>query len=104
MNSKRPSAVTCRCDRFDVRSRPLVTRRASIIVAVPLNRCPVPEKHWIVSVGMLRLWIPICLAVLSGLWFTSLSAQPLECTGKAAQAQLSAIDPIYVDAMELARS
>ena len=55
MNFKRPSAVTCRCDRFDVRSQPLVTRRASIIVAVPLNRCPLPERHSSVSVGMLRV-------------------------------------------------
>ena len=52
---------------------------------------------------MRRLWIAIGLAVVSGLWLTSLSAQPLECTGKAAQAQLSVIDPVYVDAMELAR-
>lgn len=34
---------------------------------------------------------------------SSLLAQPLECTGKAAQANLSTIDPVYVDAVELAR-
>jgi hypothetical protein len=52
---------------------------------------------------MRRFWIAICLAVLSASWPALLSAQPLECTGKAAQAQLSAINPVYVDAMELAR-
>jgi hypothetical protein len=52
---------------------------------------------------MRRLWIAICLLVLSALWPALLSARPLECTGKAAQAQLSAINPVYVDAMELAR-
>jgi hypothetical protein len=33
-----------------------------------------------------------------------LLAQSSDCTGKAAQAQLSAIDPVYVDAMDLARN
>jgi hypothetical protein len=50
---------------------------------------------------MRRYWIVICLATVSVP--TSLLAQPLECTGKAAQARLSAINPVYVDAMELAR-
>lgn len=34
----------------------------------------------------------------------SVLAQSSDCTGKAAQAQLSSIDPVYVDAMELARN
>lgn len=33
-----------------------------------------------------------------------LLAQSSDCTGKAAQAQLSSIDPVYVDAMDLARN
>jgi len=44
MNFKRPSAVTCRCDRFDVRSRPLVTRRASIIVGSTTEAVPFARK------------------------------------------------------------
>jgi len=35
---------------------------------------------------------------------SSLLAQSSDCTGKAAQAQLSSIDPVFVDAMELARN
>jgi hypothetical protein len=35
---------------------------------------------------------------------SSLLAQSSDCTGKAAQAQLSSTDPVYVDAMDLART
>src|ERR1700732_635711 len=35
---------------------------------------------------------------------SSLLAQSSDCTGKEAQAQLSSSDPVYVDAMELARN
>lgn len=52
---------------------------------------------------MHRLCVAICLAVPSVLWPTSSFAKGLDCTGKAAQASLSTIDPIYVDAMELSR-
>src|SRR4029077_5086542 len=34
----------------------------------------------------------------------TLLAQSSDCTGEAAQAQLSSIDPVYVDAMDLARN
>ena len=35
---------------------------------------------------------------------SSVLAQSSDCTGKETQAQLSSIDPVYVDAMELARN
>jgi hypothetical protein len=50
----------------------------------------------------------LCLALPAILLITSvqpsLLAQSSDCTGKAAQAQLSSIDPVYVDAMQLARN
>jgi hypothetical protein len=35
---------------------------------------------------------------------SSLLAQSSDCTGKETQAQLPSVDPVYVDAMELARN
>jgi hypothetical protein len=51
-----------------------------------------------------RFWILFCLAIPCIALPGSLSGQSSDCTGKAAQAQLSSIDPVYVDAMELARN
>ena len=45
----------------------------------------------------------IVLLLLTTSMQALLFAQSSDCTGKAAQAQLSSIDPVYVDAMELAR-
>lgn len=49
-----------------------------------------------------RYLLPVMLLIA----FTqsSLLAQSSDCTGKATQAQLSSIDPVYVDAMDLARN
>jgi hypothetical protein len=46
--------------------------------------------------------LPVMLLIVS--MQSSLLAQTSDCTGKAAQAQLSSIDPVYVDAMDLARN
>ena len=52
----------------------------------------------------LRIALPFILLLLfTASMQSSLLAQPLECTGKAAQANLPAFDPVYVDAMDLAR-
>lgn len=45
----------------------------------------------------------ILLLLFTASMQSSLLAQSSDCTGKAAQAQLSSVDPVYVDAMELAR-
>src|SRR6266699_1737621 len=50
----------------------------------------------------LCLALPVVLLIASTQ--SSLLAQSSDCTGKAAQAQLSSIDPVYVDAMDLARN
>jgi hypothetical protein len=50
-----------------------------------------------------RLWIATCLTLFCIVLPSSLLAQPLECTGKAAEANLPIFDPVYVDAMDLAR-
>jgi hypothetical protein len=50
----------------------------------------------------LRVALPVMLLIASVQ--SSLLAQSSDCTGKAAQAQLSSIDPVYVDAMDLARN
>lgn len=53
----------------------------------------------------LRVSLAITLLVLlTASMKSSLFAQSSDCTGKAAQAQLSSIDPVYVDAMDLARN
>jgi hypothetical protein len=46
--------------------------------------------------------LPVVLLIASTQ--SSLLAQSSDCTGKAAQAQLSSTDPVYVDAMDLARN
>src|SRR5438309_5032739 len=51
----------------------------------------------------LRVALPVLLLLLTASMHSSLLAQSSDCTGKAAQAQLSSVDPVYVDAMELAR-
>jgi hypothetical protein len=52
----------------------------------------------------LRIALPVILLVLlSASLQSSLLAQSSECTGREAQVQLRSIDPVYVDAMELAR-
>ncbi len=53
----------------------------------------------------LRVALPvIVLFLLTTSMKALLLAQSSDCTGKAAQAQLSSIDPVYVDAMDLARN
>jgi hypothetical protein len=52
----------------------------------------------------LRVALPvILLLLLNASMQSSLSAQSSECTGREAQLQLPSTDPVYVDAMELAR-
>jgi hypothetical protein len=52
----------------------------------------------------LRVALPVILLVLlTASMKSALLAQSSDCTGKAAQAQLSSLDPVYVNAMELAR-
>jgi hypothetical protein len=54
---------------------------------------------------MLRVTLPaILLVLLTASMKPSLLAQSSDCTGKAAQAQLSSTDPVYVDAMDLSRN
>src|SRR6266568_8216132 len=50
----------------------------------------------------LCLALPVVLLIASAQ--SSVLAQSSDCTGKAAQAQLSSIDPVYVDATNLARN
>ena len=50
----------------------------------------------------MKLCLPVVLLIAS--MQSSLLAQSSDCTGKAAQAQLSSTDPVYVDAMDLARN
>jgi hypothetical protein len=50
----------------------------------------------------LRFVLPVMLLI--AFMQSSLLAQSSDCTGKAAQAQLSSTDPVYVDAMDLARN
>jgi hypothetical protein len=50
----------------------------------------------------LRFVLPVMLLI--AFMQSSLLAQSFDCTGKAAQAQLSSIDPVYIDAMDLARN
>jgi hypothetical protein len=53
----------------------------------------------------LRVTFPVILLVLlTASMKSSLLAQSPDCTGEAAQAQLPSIDPVYVDAMDLARN
>jgi hypothetical protein len=52
----------------------------------------------------MRLCITLPVVLLIASVQSSLLAQSSDCTGKAAQASLSSIDPVYVDAMELARN
>ena len=53
----------------------------------------------------LRVALPvIVLFLLTTSIQALLLAQSSDCTGKAVQAQLSSIDPVYVDAMDLARN
>jgi hypothetical protein len=51
----------------------------------------------------LRVTVPAILLLLVIASMQPSFAQSSDCTGKAAQAQLSSVDPVYVDAMELAR-
>jgi hypothetical protein len=48
--------------------------------------------------------LALCLAIPCVALPSALLAQSSDCTGKAAQAQLSSIDPVYVDATNLARN
>ena len=52
----------------------------------------------------MRLCVALPVMLLIAFMQSSLLAQSFDCTGKAAQAQLSSIDPVYVDAMDLARN
>jgi hypothetical protein len=52
----------------------------------------------------MRLCVVLPVMLLIASMQSSLLAQSSDCTGKAAQAQLSSIDPVYVDAMDLARN
>jgi hypothetical protein len=52
----------------------------------------------------MRLCVALPAMLLIASTQSSLLAQSSDCTGKAAQAQLSSIDPVYVDAMDLARN
>ena len=52
----------------------------------------------------MRLCVALPVMLLIAFMQSSLLAQSSDCTGKAAQAQLSSIDPVYVDAMDLARN
>jgi hypothetical protein len=54
----------------------------------------------------MRLRVPltvVLLLLLTASMQSSLLAQSSDCTGKETQAQLPSVDPVYVDAMELAR-
>jgi hypothetical protein len=51
----------------------------------------------------MRLCVALPVVLLIASAQSSLLAQSSDCTGKAAQAQLPSTDPVYVDAMELAR-
>jgi hypothetical protein len=50
-----------------------------------------------------RFCLTFCLAIPWITFSSLLLAQSSDCTGKTAQAQLSATDPAYVDAMDLTR-
>jgi hypothetical protein len=52
----------------------------------------------------MRLCVLLPVMLLIASMQSSLLAQSSDCTGEAAQAQLSSIDPVYVDAMDLARN
>jgi len=53
----------------------------------------------------LHVTLPAILLLLATVSMqSSLLAQSSDCTGKGGQAQLSSIDPVYVDAMDLARN
>jgi len=51
----------------------------------------------------MRLWAALPVILVTAFIQPSF-AQSSDCTNKAAQAQLSSIDPVYVDAMDLARN